>query len=177
MSDASPDLRHALAGRFDIERELGGGGMSQVFVATETALDRSVVIKVIAPGLLEVTAGRRAEALVLARRMIPVSTVRRQGFYAAALGLFDARDEAAAVIRSIEPRSAAPGAMAGLVVAYLGVGDVEHALTAMETVAAGDGDLLLASVPAMPIFDPIRQNPRFAAVLKRFNLDVARLAA
>src|SRR5438552_5045033 len=32
-----------------LERELGGGGMSRVFVAQETALDRKVVIKVLPP--------------------------------------------------------------------------------------------------------------------------------
>jgi len=45
------DLRAALGDRYDVERELGGGGMSQVFVATERALDRRVVIKVLPPEL------------------------------------------------------------------------------------------------------------------------------
>jgi serine/threonine-protein kinase len=45
------DLQAALAGAFTIERELGGGGMSRVFLATDTALARRVVIKVIAPEL------------------------------------------------------------------------------------------------------------------------------
>ncbi len=40
-------LRAALAGTYDIERELGGGGMSRVFVAREVALDRRVVVKVL----------------------------------------------------------------------------------------------------------------------------------
>ena len=44
-------LQDALAGRFTIERELGGGGMSRVWVATETALDRRVVLKVLPPQL------------------------------------------------------------------------------------------------------------------------------
>jgi eukaryotic-like serine/threonine-protein kinase len=30
-----------------IERELGGGGMSRVFLATETALDRPVVLELL----------------------------------------------------------------------------------------------------------------------------------
>ena len=34
---------------YTIERELGGGGMSRVFVATETALGRKVVVKVLPP--------------------------------------------------------------------------------------------------------------------------------
>jgi serine/threonine-protein kinase len=40
-----------MAGRYTIERELGGGGMAQVFLATESALDRRVVVKVLAPEL------------------------------------------------------------------------------------------------------------------------------
>ena len=44
-------LGTALGAAFRIERELGGGGMSRVFLATETALDRRVVIKVLPPEL------------------------------------------------------------------------------------------------------------------------------
>lgn len=51
MSDTIQPLLHHLADRYDIERELGGGGMSRVFVATERALGRRVVIKVLAPEL------------------------------------------------------------------------------------------------------------------------------
>jgi serine/threonine-protein kinase len=45
-------LREALAGEFDIEGELGRGGMAAVFRARELALNRRVAIKVMAPGLL-----------------------------------------------------------------------------------------------------------------------------
>ncbi len=44
-------LRRHLDGQFAIERELGGGGMSRVFLATERALARKVVIKVLDPVL------------------------------------------------------------------------------------------------------------------------------
>lgn len=44
-------LQHALDADFLIERELGGGGMSRVFLATERALQRKVVIKVMPPEL------------------------------------------------------------------------------------------------------------------------------
>ena len=37
-------IRAALADRYRVDRELGGGGMSRVFVAREYALDRDVVI-------------------------------------------------------------------------------------------------------------------------------------
>ena len=47
MSSPFDNLSAALAGRYTIERELGGGGMSRVFLATELTLDREVVIKVL----------------------------------------------------------------------------------------------------------------------------------
>jgi eukaryotic-like serine/threonine-protein kinase len=42
-------LQTALVSAYRIERELGGGGMSRVFVATERALERAVVFKVLPP--------------------------------------------------------------------------------------------------------------------------------
>ncbi len=52
-TDLAARLITALADRYRLERELGGGGMSRVWVATETALDRQVVVKVVAPHLTE----------------------------------------------------------------------------------------------------------------------------
>jgi Tol biopolymer transport system component/tRNA A-37 threonylcarbamoyl transferase component Bud32 len=46
-------LQTALGGTYHLERELGGGGMSRVFVADEQALGRKVVIKVLKPELVE----------------------------------------------------------------------------------------------------------------------------
>ncbi|HEY7897763.1 MAG TPA: protein kinase [Gemmatimonadaceae bacterium] len=70
MTASLTRLTDALADRYTIERELSGGGMSRVFVATETALDRSVVIKVIAPALLEgMSAERFAREVRLAARL------------------------------------------------------------------------------------------------------------
>jgi eukaryotic-like serine/threonine-protein kinase len=44
-------LQGALGDTYALERELGGGGMSRVFLATEVALGRKVVIKLLAPEL------------------------------------------------------------------------------------------------------------------------------
>ncbi|MEO8452790.1 MAG: serine/threonine-protein kinase [Gemmatimonadota bacterium] len=46
MSDLDAQLRAALGTEFTLDRELGGGGMSRVFLAREVALDRLVVVKV-----------------------------------------------------------------------------------------------------------------------------------
>ena len=43
MSDIASRLTAALADRYRLDRDLGGGGMSRVWVATETALDRQVL--------------------------------------------------------------------------------------------------------------------------------------
>ena len=47
MDDLIPRLQRAVGDAFRIERELGGGGMSRVFLAQDPALDRTVVIKVL----------------------------------------------------------------------------------------------------------------------------------
>ncbi len=46
------DLQRALGAAYHIERELGGGGMSRVFVADELALGRKVVVKILPPDLV-----------------------------------------------------------------------------------------------------------------------------
>ena len=56
--DLGAYLQSALGDAYQIERELGGGGMSRVFLAREQALGRAVVIKVLLPVL---AAGLRAE--------------------------------------------------------------------------------------------------------------------
>jgi serine/threonine-protein kinase len=47
----SDHLQEALGSAYQLERELTGGGMSRVFVATDRALGRTVVVKVLPPEL------------------------------------------------------------------------------------------------------------------------------
>src|SRR6476661_5286802 len=49
--DLRQRVQDSLSGTHTIERELGGGGMSRVFVANEHRLGRKVVVKVLAPDL------------------------------------------------------------------------------------------------------------------------------
>ncbi len=58
MSDLQSQLQSTLSGAYTLERELGGGGMSRVFVADEIRLGRKVVVKVLSP---ELAAGISAE--------------------------------------------------------------------------------------------------------------------
>src|SRR6185312_15149036 len=57
-TDLGAYLQAALGDAYIVERELGGGGMSRVFLAREHALKRTVVVKVLLPVL---AAGIRAE--------------------------------------------------------------------------------------------------------------------
>ena len=50
-ADLREQLQASLGAAYTLERELGGGGMSRVFLATETRLRRQVVIKVVSPEL------------------------------------------------------------------------------------------------------------------------------
>ena len=66
-------LQRQLGDAYVINRELGGGGSSRVFLATETALDRPVVLKVLPPELTDgVDSARfRREVLIAARLQHP----------------------------------------------------------------------------------------------------------
>ena len=59
---------------------------------------------------------------------------------------------------------------------YLGIGDIEHAFEWLEK-AAEARDVLLYYLKVGPIYDKIREDPRYEALLDRVGLsdDVAEL--
>ena len=65
MDAERPDLRdrlqRTLGTAYVLERELGGGGMSRVYIAHDTQLDRRVVVKVLHPDLAAGLSARRFE--------------------------------------------------------------------------------------------------------------------
>jgi len=58
MTEFSDRVQSAVGATYRIEKELGGGGMSRVFLAEEVGLERKVVVKVLPP---EMAAGVNAE--------------------------------------------------------------------------------------------------------------------
>jgi serine/threonine-protein kinase len=73
VTELRDDLQVVLGSAYTIERELGGGGMSRVFVAAESALGRQIVVKVLPAervGGVSVERFRR-EILVAARLQHP----------------------------------------------------------------------------------------------------------
>jgi serine/threonine-protein kinase len=78
-------LQTTLGDTYTLERELGGGGMSHVFVAEEARLGRRVVLKVLAPELTEgMSAERFAREVRVAARLqhpniVPLLTAGERG--------------------------------------------------------------------------------------------------
>src|SRR6185503_12278570 len=69
-------LQDTLGTAYTIERELGGGGMSRVFLAEEARLRRKVVVKVLSPELAAGVSGERFEReIMLAARLSHPSIV------------------------------------------------------------------------------------------------------
>jgi len=77
-ADLREQLQSSLGAAYTLERELGGGGMARVFVASEARLGRRVVIKVLNPDLAAAVSAERfeREMRVAARlqdpRIVPV---------------------------------------------------------------------------------------------------------
>src|SRR5512132_4254761 len=82
-TDAQPIV--TIAGRYRLERSLGSGGMGEVFVATDSVLDRRVALKQLSSALVEDEAARSRffrESRALARINDPN-----------VVGVFDAGEE------------------------------------------------------------------------------------
>jgi len=79
------ELQELIGDAYEIERELGGGGMSHVFLATERSLGRRVVIKVLPPEMVSGVSEARftREILVTANlqhpNILPVLTAGAKG--------------------------------------------------------------------------------------------------
>jgi serine/threonine-protein kinase len=59
MTDPIDRLNAALSGRYEIERELGAGGMATVYLAEDLKHDRKVALKVLKPELSAILGGER----------------------------------------------------------------------------------------------------------------------
>lgn len=59
MTDTLERLKTALADRYEIEREIGQGGMATVYLAHDLKHDRNVAVKVLRPELAAVLGAER----------------------------------------------------------------------------------------------------------------------
>jgi serine/threonine-protein kinase len=121
------------------------------------------------------SANRPDSAAVFARRLAVASSIPvRLGGSAFVLARIGHREEAEALVRRLEALPAGTWTRSSsLAFGYLGLGDTTRALAAMERAAATDGDLLITYLGVLA--GDLWSSPRFAAVLRRFNLDPARM--
>ena len=93
-------------------------------------------------------------------------------YYRSALGrayaLSGNRSEARKILAELEGQKEPRGVGSALAELYLATGDSERALQWLEQTAPGD--TLFNWVRVDPAFDPLRNNPRFAAVLSRVGV-------
>ena len=69
-ADARAQLQASLGDDYSVERELGGGGMSRVFLVSETRLKRHIVVKVLPPEMAaDVSIMRFEREIALAARL------------------------------------------------------------------------------------------------------------
>ena len=69
-NDLREQLQQTLGSSYCFERELGGGGMSRVFLAEDRALGRDIVVKVLSPAVAaDLSAERFAREIKMAARL------------------------------------------------------------------------------------------------------------
>jgi serine/threonine-protein kinase len=98
----------------------------------------------------------------------------RQGYLAHALARSGDAAGARAIVEKLRMRRPdGRQSYVALAIAYLGLGENENALTAMEeAVEAHDITLVTsASVVPDPIYNPLRSDPRFREIIRKMNLD------
>jgi tetratricopeptide (TPR) repeat protein len=80
------------------------------------------------------------------------------------------KDAARALVEQVEQRAGAIPPAVALAGARLALGDKEAALAWLEK-ALAQGDQLLLRLKVNPMWDPLRGEPRFRALLSRMNLE------
>ena len=123
-----------------------------------------------AEGWSELDAGRFREAIPLLKKATTMDAPPFVTAYLAyAYGAAGYRDSAMAELETLKKMS--PGGQVlpfNLALVYLGLGDHGRALDNLERALAADSQML-AWLGRDAIFDPLRSEPRFKALLKKLN--------
>jgi adenylate cyclase len=109
------------------------------------------------------------ESIAIARDLPPDNPDFR-AVLAHALGRAGEREEAREIIAGLHAIAGGYRPLLWMAIAHLGLDDHDAALTCLER-ACDDPDDSLVAVKVFPMFDPIRDDPRFVAVLRRMGLD------
>ena len=133
-------------------------------------LDPTFFFPVMAEGWIDLEAGKFREAIPLLRK---ATTMDAPPFVTAflAYAYAAAGDRHSAMAQLRAPRSMSPGGRVlpfNLALVYLGLGDHARALDNLEQALDGNSQWM-AWVGRDAIFDPLRSEPRFIALMKKLN--------
>jgi hypothetical protein len=192
----SPDtvrdgLQTTLGAASRLDRELGGGGMSRVFVAEETSLGRTVVIKLLSPELSEglnvdTLYSRDQPAVARAYADSMLQAVARStlagplAWNKAALTAFGyaAIGDRAQAMRGLAQVHAEMAAAKGLVLndsaqryqdiagTFAFLGDADSSAAYVKALFRLPGGFSKFTVRLDPMFDPVRNSPAFQRLLQ-----------
>ena len=157
MSELVDRLNVALSDRYTIERELGSGGMAQVFLAEDRKHHRHVAVKVLRPDL--------AAALGAQRFLRELEDALARGH--AEGGHRTAIRRAAETWAARSHRSFVPPV--DLAELFATAGEHERALEWLER-GFEQRDPNMPFVDVQPHFDGLHDDPRFQDLLQRMNL-------
>ena len=165
---ASSAVALGVAGRFD---EARGRGRRAVELDPDLAVTRFMLGAVfLYAGQYDSAIGELETALDLSGGLAVVKGLL--GYSYAAVGR---RDEALAMQESIEASTAGSSGPSAVARIHIGLGNTEEALEWLEQAVDLRDPFFSSESMASPVFDPLRNRPRFAALLRRVNLDVATL--
>lgn len=135
-------------------------------------LDPAYFFPVMIEGWAELEAGRFEEAIPFLEKAKTMDAPPFVSAYLAyAYGAAGDRDRALAELDGLEQISRGGEEVPfNLALVYLGLGDHERALDYMERALAADSQML-GWLGLDAIFDPLRSEPRFVALLKRLNFE------
>ncbi len=126
-------------------------------------------------GNVYVLTGKYREALRSleeAARLEPELAIR-QGYLAHALAKSGNETRARAILAQLtSPQPGRKVSKVAIAIVHLGLGQQENAFSALEQ-AVAERDISFVTTASLipdPLFDPLRGNPRFAALLERMNL-------
>jgi len=115
-----------------------------------------------------------AEAIAAFQKFVELSagSVYAVSFLGCAYGSAGMKDEAFKILERLDvlSKDRYVGSMARLLV-WIGLGEKKRAVEELEKAYLGR-ESATACLKVMPIFDSLRSEPRFQAVLKKMNLDV-----
>jgi serine/threonine-protein kinase len=137
-------------------------------------LDSTLLVTRFMLGAVHLQSGRWNDALVEleAASQLDPSSVQTLGLLGYGYAKSGASSRAREVLANLEARGAQTGgAAAAAARVHLGLGDNAAALSLLERAAANHDPFFSSESLAEPFFDPIRPDPRFAAIVRRVGLD------